>query len=469
MILPNELFHSIVDFIAYKPILPDSSSLPDSRSLLKSASPELLALSVADWQLRRICLPFLFANLTLWRITDANRLEEHLALCSQFTKSLNIGPEGGVSETVKHIIIQNLPRLKQLSEVQLRSSRRNTGLLRALLVHPGVKSILIRDLPDKSMCDADLSKVILNPYGFFTVFPSEYEEFLDRGMRLLCLRFAEPLLIDQSLGSRVFSGLEEIQMRMGSTGQYVSFSFLPVLLTTHPNLKKLWIHDDAQLSYFTRHAPPFIASFAEASQGLDLKKAFHIIDIGLCRSPGQSSNEWSVMGLTLKTTTASASLIEILSLVASSFPQLEVLRLDVMKHKPTYHINDLTTVFQQFLSLKTLYLLGVYDRLDFGSNQELPYVHEVDFTDALDVLCARAETGLLWFISKVAREARSLDMIYLSDDGYDNGNNRLKAWHLSGWLLVLDGMRNVGGTLKRADNESEVQLDTRMLPPGLVS
>ncbi|KAJ3835469.1 hypothetical protein F5878DRAFT_644331, partial [Lentinula raphanica] len=65
MQLPNELLHSIIEYIAYTAVRPD---LP-SHSLLRRASPELLALSVANWRLRQVCLPLLFANIRIHRTT----------------------------------------------------------------------------------------------------------------------------------------------------------------------------------------------------------------------------------------------------------------------------------------------------------------------------------------------------------------------------------------------------------------
>ncbi|KAJ3819752.1 hypothetical protein EV361DRAFT_389409 [Lentinula raphanica] len=465
MILPDELIFSIVDYIAYKP------TLPNLRSVFKCASPELLALSVADWRLRRICLPFLFANLKIWHIMDAERLEEHLPLCSRFTKILFIGEVSEVSEAGIHIITQNLCRLERLSHVKLRDCHLNTVLLRALLMQPSVISVLIHDLPDKSLCDTDLSKVILSYGHSVQAFSSDFEKYLERGMTLECMKLDEPHLFVDQFGSKVFPGLKKISIDMG-TSEIVSFSFLSVLLSSHPSLHEIWTYDEFGFCFY-RHTPPFLSSFIEQSQRLDLTKTFQISAVGLCRVQGPSSHEWSVMGLTARISeSVNPCLIRILNLIATSFPKLEFLALDLESHQATYYINDFVTAIAQFSSLKQLYLDEVYHRLDFGSNQLLSPVRQVEPTDVVDALYALVETGILWYTSRLAREARSLDTVYVSNQGSDYSHNdnigvSNLSCHLSGWFHTLNDIQDVSGTLRR-DDGSEVYLETRMLPPGFI-
>ncbi|KAJ3973234.1 hypothetical protein EV361DRAFT_867068 [Lentinula raphanica] len=69
---------------------------------LNCPSPELLALSLASQQLRRACLPFLFAKIKISHDEDAKKLENHLAL--KLTKTLVLGSSGDLTEVGEQII-----------------------------------------------------------------------------------------------------------------------------------------------------------------------------------------------------------------------------------------------------------------------------------------------------------------------------------------------------------------------------
>ncbi|KAJ3831812.1 hypothetical protein F5878DRAFT_672675 [Lentinula raphanica] len=294
--LPNELLQAIIELIAYTPQLPNSTS----KSLLNSASPELLALSVANWQLRRICQPLLFANIRILRSKDAKKLKSdaHLKLLSKFTKFLAINMFFRSAETGYSIVSQSLPQFKQLLRVELPGCRRRPALLKVILAHPTVTSVLVNELPDESLCDDDLSKVILQSEPSYRAFSPMYKKYFNQGMQLMCLDLYKPDSFDEQFGSMVFSGLKKIQMHMGIIP--VSFSFLYVLLLTHPTLNELWILDGSN-HYFARHTPPFLSSFIQESrsQQQDLTKLFIVRKVGLHRAIGLSSQEWSIMGLTL--------------------------------------------------------------------------------------------------------------------------------------------------------------------------
>ncbi|KAJ3744551.1 hypothetical protein EV360DRAFT_76578, partial [Lentinula raphanica] len=261
-----------------------------------------------------------------------------------------------------------LPGFKQPFSVELRSCWHRTNLFNTILALPTVTSILVDVLPDESMSNHDLSKVVL-------------------------------------------------------------------------------------------------ASFIEESRRQHLRQFFIIKRIGLRRAEthDQSSQECT-------------SLIEILSPVASSFLKLEALDLGLKNHEYKYHVNDLARVLGRFSSLKTLSLSGLYKLLDFGNTNPLPPIRQVDSTNAVDMELTSAETGVLWYTSRIAKEVTCLDTIHIQDMGDEilTGVRPLTThkWRISGWLrviIVMDGERGIGGTLSRvtcpAFLEPEVSLETRMLLP----
>ncbi|KAJ3826507.1 hypothetical protein F5880DRAFT_1544562 [Lentinula raphanica] len=465
--LPNELLHAIIEYIAYNPKLPDSLS----KSLFKRASFELLALSSTDWRLRQVCVPFLFANIKIRHIRDAQKLENYLPLFSELTKILVIGPVAAVSEAGNQIIVRNLPQFKQLFYVELRRCRERIVLLKTILAHPTVTSVLVDGLPHASMCNDDLSKVILDRATSVSAFSPTFEKYFNRGMRLACLELSQLGSLDKQFESKVLPGLNEIRMHMGIVP--VSFSFLSIISSTHPALHELWLLDDRQ-HHFDYYTPPFISSFVKDCRKQDLNKYFVVKHVGIRRSTDQSSLGWYVMGISLTTTLASTSLIEILIRIASSFPKLEVLTLNFDGHIARYHVNEFAMALGRFSSLRTLSLHGVFKLLNFKSNTSLPPVRRVNPKDAFDAALAHAETGILLFASRVAREVRSLETIYVKDKGYENPTYSIgKFWRLVGWLHITNSSRDVVGTLRRAANEaclnSGVSLATGMLPSGFIT
>ncbi|KAJ4476040.1 hypothetical protein C8J55DRAFT_122585 [Lentinula edodes] len=73
-ILPNELLHHIVTFVAYIPGPPSCRHL---EPFYQFTSAELSSLSLVNKCLRRICVPFLFAHLQLKSDQDVKKLLEH--------------------------------------------------------------------------------------------------------------------------------------------------------------------------------------------------------------------------------------------------------------------------------------------------------------------------------------------------------------------------------------------------------
>ncbi|KAJ3790385.1 hypothetical protein GGU10DRAFT_430987 [Lentinula aff. detonsa] len=460
MSLPNELLHSIIGYLAYVPKLPDSRS----KSQFKCASAELLALSVTNWRLRRICLPFLFANIKIRHIKDARRLKDSsLVLFKKFTKLLAIA-HFARSEEDDQILYPILPCMKRLEWVELRFCSARGDFLKAILALPSVSTVLVEQLPDASLHDY-LSKVLYEGTSTTTTLSPDLERCLGQGMRLGRLEVLEPELLNDDFGQRPFAGLEELRLSMRRYP--VSFSWLSALSSTHSSLKELWLIDDNR-HYFSRHTPIFISSFIEESQRQDLSKNYFIERVGLRKATDQCSKDWCVMSLTIFTTFASTSLVEILTLISTSFPKLETLTLDLDSHQATYDVDDLAAVLGRCPSLRVLYLHNVFKRLRFGSRC-LPTVCRGNSTSTLDRLAARAASGLSTFTSRVAKKVLSLDTLYINDMGYEYEKfGSGKRWYLVGWLHVLNGNRDIDGTV-RCKNESglsDVRLGTKMISRG---
>ncbi|KAJ3973233.1 hypothetical protein EV361DRAFT_77853 [Lentinula raphanica] len=161
--LPNELLHWIVEDIAYTPKVPWRQNLGDTglNSSSKHLSPELLALSVVNWQLRRACLPFLYREIWIRHDEDAKKLEEHIALCARFIKTLFLCDVDDLTEVGEQIVSRILPQLEQLLDVKLAGCLKRTDLLKTMIAHPTVTSVLVDVLPNVSIMALVSSGTIL--------------------------------------------------------------------------------------------------------------------------------------------------------------------------------------------------------------------------------------------------------------------------------------------------------------------
>ncbi|KAJ3825058.1 hypothetical protein F5880DRAFT_1555447 [Lentinula raphanica] len=442
-LLPNELLHYIIEYIAYIPKLSQMRDVGDiaPKSPLECPSPELLALSVTDWQLRRLCLPFLFGKIRIRHDKDARKLEEHLALCAKFTKSLALGRSSDLTEVGEQIVSRILLQLEQLLNVKLGGCSRRTDLLRTMLAHPTVTSVLVDGVPDVSMDNHDLSKVILDRSISLTISPflPTFKQYSDRGMRLKCLSLTYPYL-DNGLQALNLPGLEAIEIFMSSAP--ISFSWLSQVLSTHSTLNELWLFrvDPDDLIH---NAPPLLSSLVEVIRQEGLRDALVIMDVGLRRAKpiGPSSQEWHVTELYLGLT--GHSLIEQLSFLASSFPKLEILSLELERHEGMYDIGDLCSAFALFSSLRVVYLEDILTRLPFGSEVQNLMTRRVDYE-----LQVHAQTEVLAFTSCLAKHVRTLDSVHIVDAGYDRDNDGIdiQIWSFKGWLHVLNSDRLVSDT-----------------------
>ncbi|KAJ3758629.1 hypothetical protein EV360DRAFT_82898 [Lentinula raphanica] len=386
-------------------------------------SPELLALSVANWQLRRVFLPFLFARIKISHDDDAKELEKHFALFAKFIKTLVLGASGDLTQVGQQIISRKvLPQIKQPFDVELGDSFNRTDLLTNILA----PSLSLRFwLMNSRMCLC------------------AFKKYYDRGMRSKWISFDDAFRYNQlqilhSLGLEVF----EIFLGNGP----VPFPWLSRFLSTHPKLNEIWLIKMNRYPFFD-DAPPFLSSLVKIVQQQDLRYPSEIVNVGLRRPFGQCSQEWDVMELTLL---PSHTIHEDLSLFACSFPTLEILTLDLNYNLGTYDIGNLSSDLARFPSLRVVYFNDLLGQLPFQSEIEKMMRPSQRFdTHTPHEIRVRAERELLAFTSCLAKQVRTLDSAYIEDIGYgyDDHGHHIQLWCFKGWLRVLNSDRVVGGSL----------------------
>ncbi|KAJ3770688.1 hypothetical protein FB446DRAFT_743268, partial [Lentinula raphanica] len=232
-----------------------------------------------------------------------------------------------------------------------------------------------------------------------------------------------------------------------------SFSWLSRFSSNHPTLNELWLLEIEE-DLFIHDAAPFLALVQEYQPPQDLHDPFNTIwEVGLCRAKplGKSSQEWHVVELTLE---IDGSLFEQLSLLAFSFPKLEILTLDSsysISDIEVYDISDLSSVLAGFSSLRVVCLKCFAARLSFGPEVEkLPIPPMPRVADILKEPSTNAEHKLWAFVSCLAKQVRTLESVYITDGVYADDAIELircRCGH-EGWLHVFDSNRVIGGTLR---------------------
>ncbi|KAJ3825253.1 hypothetical protein F5880DRAFT_1554227 [Lentinula raphanica] len=245
-----------------------------------------------------------------------------------------IGRLPALTEIGETIISRLLPQMERLVNVELPECEDRTNLLKALLAHPTVALVLVDQTPSMAMCNHDLSKVTLDLTTSAMAFSLICHKYLDWGMRI------KRVILDRPVGNQLefqkVPGLKSIEVSMHFVPISILSSCLSPFLSTHPTLNELrlfYLHRP----FFTHDAPPFLSPLIKDYQRQGLHDCFMITELRLSRikSAGQSSQEWHVMELALD---VKSSLTEKLPLVASSFPKLEVLHLNLQYDKGMYDI-----------------------------------------------------------------------------------------------------------------------------------
>ncbi|KIK65116.1 hypothetical protein GYMLUDRAFT_240433 [Collybiopsis luxurians FD-317 M1] len=191
--------------------------------------------------------------------------------------------------------------------------------------------------------------------------------------------------------------------------------------SAHPMLERTRFIGDWRL-YCSENSHPLVSAFADDSPRLQLTSFFTITRITLGRTIHPSiepSFKWHIIELTLVT---KASLIDIVSLVSTSFPAIHALTLAFEGPPLEYHI--------------------VYN-FHFGTKK--PWRSSFPRKAAY----YRAISRTVWCANRIAEHAPRIERFDINERGRSD-EDRCCGWSLGGWLEVVEtssGRRRVRGTL----------------------
>ncbi|KAJ3805922.1 hypothetical protein F5876DRAFT_81238 [Lentinula aff. lateritia] len=425
-ILPNELLHYIVAFVAY---IPEPPSCRHLEPFYQFTSAELSSLSLVN------------------NVQDVKKLLEHCSaesLIPNTIRALSLGVFCTRTQEEQDLLCRVISHLCRLSFIHMKCPHPSIALLRTVLEQPSVSTVLLKslhDLPEGSF-NLDLSKLVLEHARFDHT--SKLTRCLHRGSGISKLDVVGPEL-NRNFERRTFKGLQELNLLVGYNR--ISYAWLPTFTSAHPYLKKLWLVDNGK-QYFSHHTPLFLSSFVQESVRRDLREHFDIHRVGLSRTT-QLPLQWHVTGMFITATFGGTRLFEILSLISSSFPSIEVLSLDLHYYGDTYHIDDFVVALNSLSSLRILYIRNVLRQLQFGLKGHLQPVRKLDQNNPCAVYAAIAEADLLWCTSYIAKRMGELQAFYIDEMGYEHERSGTGGqWWLKGWIRVHDEARDVRGTLR---------------------
>ncbi|KAJ4464274.1 hypothetical protein C8R41DRAFT_927029 [Lentinula lateritia] len=448
--LPEELLEMMIQDLAYAPAYPFNSL---SSARCKRVSSELIALSVVNWQLRRISLPFLFAFVTLKHLED---VEGFLQTC---LVNPTLGSTG--SQAKRGLSEQGRAR----GTMQVTASSYSSSMCRPARLHfeylttqhckstPfdfGNDSRFTRQLPRQPaapLSSLDLSKVVVE--CGYTSQPG-LETSYARGLKVYQLIVPQPELLKEEFGNSRFQGVHEISLVMNR--HPIFLEWLPRLASTHPHLKNVIFVDmsNSKMQY-TSDTIPFILPFIEKSLQQGLDTTFNITRLVISRTQCGSLSatlEWRVTELIMN---VQSSLFMILSLVASCFPYIHTLGVGILR-KIRYNVDELVAVLASFRSLRVLKPARLFKNLRSPDEKvHLPWkpFRHIDKIHRVRRLGARAEVRLYWYMSLVSKGLPSLEAVYVEEVGYGNEKFRSQGyWSLQGWLSIGGVTGDVTGSLE---------------------
>ncbi|KIK64971.1 hypothetical protein GYMLUDRAFT_82966 [Collybiopsis luxurians FD-317 M1] len=376
---PEELLDSICRELSCEHPLP-VYWVPQLR--ITRSSPALRSPSLVDRRLRRICLPLSFAYLFIEDLAGFAKFCFANPVCLQFARMLTFGISfyRGWDKTLRRL----LPSFRKLTCIDLGGQSRlfTPDLFQFILELPTVSTVILREMATESSeisfsdqyCDiisfdwdaltskVDVSKVVLVDLYLDLFHPQR--EFPSDGMKIIALNISDPEELDEGFGSRIFNGLYELALQLQA--QPVSFTWLPTFIAAHPHLHEIRLSDPERSS----HVPSSISPFFNEVDRLGLQQHLKITSLYLSRVKAelQSAQQWHVAQVSLKA--RNSRLLEILSLLSSSFPSIKNFSINLEKHRSIYSLDDIIAAFSHFHFVQNLRFEHIFHCLEFGDELE---------------------------------------------------------------------------------------------------
>ncbi|KAJ3806823.1 hypothetical protein F5876DRAFT_80315 [Lentinula aff. lateritia] len=202
--LPEELLYLATRSLAYNPAYPSDSP---SGAHFKNPSPELIALSAVNRQLRRISLPFLLIKYVVLYLS--------VSFIDQ-PRTIKLDTVYFPKKAGHEELCRLLPHLTRLACIDLQGYTSSVTLLNAVNKHSSVSAMIVESLYGldylrKPPSSLDLSKVVVE---CGSISHPGLETSYACGLKLYQLVIRQPESLKEEFGNSTFQGLHEISLAM---------------------------------------------------------------------------------------------------------------------------------------------------------------------------------------------------------------------------------------------------------------
>ncbi|KAF9067498.1 hypothetical protein BDP27DRAFT_1403787 [Rhodocollybia butyracea] len=358
MMLPEEILYVVVSYLVSNPRFIERKSLDPHWRYDRSRS-KLVSLSLANSQLRRICMPILFAYIEVRGLYgDLEKLTSHCVANQAFASCIKTidyycyNPDK--IDTLRHLFA----RLNNLSHFILNQVVLDKSLLDTVRRHSAPTVILAsHSLTSKALSVVNTESLPDAILDYARIYDEEGEallvKHLEFGIKVKCLTIL-PKLLYKSFGLCQFRGLCELELWLASSP--VDISWLPEFIDGHPLLHKIRFSNSHVWNM--NKTIPFILPFIEAIETEGIVNTLELKAFSVTRNkqtaPSMTDlSGWHVTGLWLCITEWSSG--RILQLANSVFPHISTLTIgNPLPAISSSRINteELATLLRLFSSLQ---------------------------------------------------------------------------------------------------------------------
>ncbi|KAJ6466688.1 hypothetical protein C8R47DRAFT_1153333 [Mycena vitilis] len=417
----------------------------------------LYSLSLVSRHLRQLCLSRLFSRIKVthtgplrllkakcdadWRFTalirqldlaqvespeeredQRNRLESFCRrrdICaSPEERNSNNGPEYRYGPDILPTL---LPRLTSLKFLELAADQIDSRLLMTINSHPTLVTVAVCRAALETLISStssSLSKIRVHSASlrFTPSFQSPLlHSLMSRGLRLAHVIVGDEWRPRRGPDTLLLPGLEGIDVQL-CLQPTLPMSWLPAFVDRHGGLKTIKFRAHG---FVWRRNPDIVfpSEFLDAVERESLTGMVQLGHFSISRTmPASSLDDWPVVHLEMDIVRSVG--VSALNIVHSMAPHLLSLVFRMAPAgKQRVQIDTLVSLLSAFPSLQRLELHNVSRHLAFKGRAPwaLPPSDSVEHTSR----CIRAHRALRWVSARVAERALLLEVIHLTDDGFE--------------------------------------------------
>ncbi|KAJ7460742.1 hypothetical protein FB451DRAFT_1563201 [Mycena latifolia] len=411
---------------------------------------DLRSVSVVNRRLRQLCLPLIFR---ITRCTSWERFQQLAAKCTANPGFARLIRRLDLFEVhTRDVLFGLLPCLTSLTWLHVDANQVNARLLTAVNSHLTLATAAVYNLhliPLRQLLrstNQPFSKILICKTTIdrcLTLGSEALRAVVERGAKFahLVLQASDKVNFEHG-GGGLLPGLDQLDLRMYGPSMSVE-TWLPLFVRRHRNLSIIKFFDPPSFFWSDNRDVPFAFQFIRAISGasyVDARpKSFSITYI----VSWTSLDDWEVVQLELMIPSPSGmSALRAASILAPRLSSLDLTMHGIYATTPI-HIYDFAEPFSHLTALRTLHVTNAYRHLHFGGQS--PWLSSQRVRDALGTsVSVIAHNAMRWYMTRVAHQATSLELIHITDAGHDGKGRFSHPWTLRASFRVRNnGIRDL--------------------------